>query len=286
MIETSQLPMDSDGGSLRGIAVRINGDSRGGITRLLSPSSWGELLKPFVFLDYFELHADSMAGFQPHPHSGIATHTTFLDGGMSYGDSTGMSGTMSPGTIEWMQAGRGVWHWGKPSPGSFCRGYQLWIALPPELELSEAMSQHVPPDKIDTDGKVRVLLGQYGSLRSPIQVPLPITYLHVRLSDGETWKYTPQSQHNVAWLAIHTGRIRVPGATLERELAIFHEGNSPIELRAQGVAEFVIGSALKHRYPLLCGPSSVHTSPESLRQGLANIEALASRPAVLAATRE
>ena len=90
----------------RGITQTRNFRS-GPITRLISPDDLGETVKPFVFLDYFELNPEALAGFRPHPHSGIATHTTFLGGGMSYGDSTGKKGSLSTGSIEWMQAGGG-----------------------------------------------------------------------------------------------------------------------------------------------------------------------------------
>ena len=68
-----------------------------------------------------------------------------------------------------------------------------------------------------------------------------------------------------------------PAPLLKRGLAIFEEGNSPIEMYAAGNAELVIGSAVKHPYALVCGPSSVHTSRETLQRGLSNIEALRPR---------
>ena len=38
----------------RAIARRTRGRTHGSITRLMSPSDFGELLKPFVFLDLFD----------------------------------------------------------------------------------------------------------------------------------------------------------------------------------------------------------------------------------------
>ena len=256
--------------------AHVAGFRRGPISGLIRPHVLGEKLKPFVFLDYFELDPETLPGFRPHPHSGIATHTTFLGGGMEYGDSTGKKGSIFGGSIEWMQSGAGVWHWGKPNPGIRSSGYQLWVALPPALELSPAKSQFIEGPLIETDGTARILLGRYGDLRSLIQADLQMTYLHVRLKDGQRWTYRPDREHDVAWLAVNEGRLQLAGATLERELAIFEDGNSTIEVQAAGDAELVIGSAVKHSYPLVCGPSSVHTSEETLRRGLATIEALGS----------
>ena len=59
------------------------------MTRLMSPGDLGGLVKPFVFLDYFEFRGFKSDGGPVHPHSGIATHTTLLQGSLVYGDSTG-----------------------------------------------------------------------------------------------------------------------------------------------------------------------------------------------------
>src|SRR5579862_1322518 len=93
----------------RAIAYRTRGHGRGPITRLMSPGDLGELVKPFVFLDHFELDGASDGGVV-HPHSGIATHTTLLEGDMRYADSTGKSGELHAGSVEWTRAGGGVWH--------------------------------------------------------------------------------------------------------------------------------------------------------------------------------
>lgn len=118
--------------STRAIQYRTPGHRAGPIVRMMSPGDLGEHLKPFVFLDLFELTAADHRGFMPHPHSGIATLTAFFKGSMTYGDTTGKRGSMSEGSVEWMRAGSGVWHAGEPSPGSDIKGFQLWVALPPE----------------------------------------------------------------------------------------------------------------------------------------------------------
>jgi redox-sensitive bicupin YhaK (pirin superfamily) len=66
--------------------------------------------------------------FGIHPHSGIATLTTVLRGGLAYEDTTGKSGEVHAGGLEWMRAGNGVWHDGGPLPGDALRAYQLWVA--------------------------------------------------------------------------------------------------------------------------------------------------------------
>jgi redox-sensitive bicupin YhaK (pirin superfamily) len=255
----------------RAVVEVTAGHTHGPITRLMSPGDLGELVKPFVFLDYFETSDSAGPRMPDHPHSGIATHTTLLEGSVDYRDSTGKSGRLSPGSIEWMQAGGGVWHGGALVPGETTRGYQLWIALPAPLELLPAQSQYLAPSAIVTDGRLRVLLGSHGSLRSPIADVGAMTYLHVRLQDGETWKYQPPILHDVAWLAVNEGVVHVAGASIARRMAVFEEGDGTLELRAEGATELVLGSAVKHPYPLVCGSYSVHTSEQALALGEAGI---------------
>nr|WP_330211998.1 pirin family protein [Pseudomonas sp. Z18(2022)] len=242
----------------------------------------GEHLKPFVFLDLFEFSHSGDRGFVPHPHSGIATLTAFFEGHMTYGDTTGKRGAMANESVEWMRAGSGVWHAGEPSPGSLMRGFQLWVALPPHLELAPAESLYFEADRIERDGPARILLGNYQGKESPIPAPASITYLHVRLADGERWSYHPAPDHEIAWLATNAGKLETGGLVLERELAVFAEGRGAIDIVAQGKAEFVIGSAAKHPYPLVNGSSSVHTSAAALAEGERTIASLQRSPAFAA----
>jgi redox-sensitive bicupin YhaK (pirin superfamily) len=274
MIASSISALRSRG---RRVVHVTSGHTHGPITRLMSPGDIGELVKPFVFLDYFEAPSQGAPRMADHPHSGIATHTTLLQGKVGYRDSTGKSGTLSPGSVEWMQAGGGVWHGGDlvPDAGDTVRGYQLWVALPASLEHLPATSEYLEPSAIATDGRARVLLGSHGTLRSPIADVSPMTYLHVRLEDGEVWRYAPPIEHGVAWLAVNAGKLHVPGATIARQMAIFEEGGGALELRAEGATELVLGSATKHPYPLVCGSYSVHTSEQALVLGEAGIRRVA-----------
>jgi redox-sensitive bicupin YhaK (pirin superfamily) len=260
----------------RGVVQLTAGHAHGPVTRLMSPGDIGELVKPFVFFDYFEAASSGAPQMADHPHSGIATHTTLLQGSVGYRDSTGKSGTLRAGSVEWMQAGGGVWHGGDLRPGEPVRGYQLWVALPAALELQPAFSRYLDPEAIESDGRVRVLLGSQGKLRSPIADVSRLAYLHVRLQDGEAWRYQPPVGHNVAWLAVNDGKLHVGGTVVARRMAVFEEGDGALELRAEGPTEFVLGSAAKHPHPLVCGSYSVHTSEHALALGETGIRKVAS----------
>src|SRR6202043_756521 len=262
---------------LRRIAFRTSGRQHGPITRLVSPSDIGELIKPFVFLDRAEVAPRPEPLFGIHPHSGIATLTTVLRGGLAYEDTTGKKGSVPTGGLEWMKAGNGVWHDGGPTPGEPLRAFQLWGALPPSEENAPPESQYIAPDAVQEEGPVRVILGRYGRASSPIRAPAGINYFHVGLKDGEKWRYAPPAGHSVAWLSVDEGRLRSSEAIHAGQLAVFEETGGAIELQADGVTSFVIGSAIKHPHPLVLGKYSVHTNAAALAQGEGEIRRIGQR---------
>ncbi|WP_246327118.1 pirin family protein [Burkholderia guangdongensis] len=243
----------------------------GPVNRLFSPGDLGTLLKPFVFLDYFELPARARTAFSMHPHSGIATTTILLEGEVRYEDTTGATGVMSAGGVEWMNAGGGVWHDGRPVGHGPVRGYQLWVALPRERELAEPESQYLSADSIPRVGPARVILGQYQGVRSPVAAPPGINYLHVRLSARQAWTYTPPAGHEIAWVSVQHGALQAGGQRISAELAVFSESAGALVFTAHEDAEFVLASAIPHPHELSLGYYSVHTSDDALRAGEARI---------------
>jgi redox-sensitive bicupin YhaK (pirin superfamily) len=263
--------------AVRQIARRTRGHSHGPITRLMSPSDFGQLLKPFVFLDLFDNKGLPFKGFGLHPHSGIATLTYIAEGSVSYEDTNGATGLLLAGGVEWMQAGGGVWHGGGAGQPGRARGFQLWVALPPKLELGPSVSLYQSPEAIQQDGPARVLLGRYGSATSAIEAPSPINYLAVRLREGQRWRYQPPAGHTVLWVALGAGAVTVPDELRHGDLAAFEPSDEAVEFVAQSDVEFVVGSAVRHEHDLVLGYYSVHTSADALRAGEARISAIRGR---------
>ena len=259
------------------VAKRTRGQSHGPITRLMSPSDFGRLLKPFVFLDLIDNRGRPFSGFGLHPHSGIATLTYIAEGSVRYEDTNGATGLLPAGGLEWMRAGGGVWHGGGAGEPGRTRGFQLWIALPPELELGSSESVYLAPGVIPTDGPACVLVGSYGTATSSIKAPSPMNYLAVRLKAGERWSYQPPAGHTVLWTAIGMGSVLVPDELHQGELMAFRPSSAAIEFATQSDAEFVLGSAIPHNYGLVLGSHSVHTNSEALREAEARISAIQTR---------
>jgi redox-sensitive bicupin YhaK (pirin superfamily) len=257
--------------------ARTSGRTHGPVTRVVSPSDIGELIKPFVFLDHFDTVPSQGSLFPMHPHSGIATLTVLLSGDLRYEDTTGAAGTLAGGSIEWMRAGNGVWHDASPASQTLFRGYQLWLALPPQLENGPAQSQYLPSQAVPVIGPARLVLGTYAGMRSPVDSPEGVNVLHVRLDEGEHWKYTPPPGHDVAWVHVDRGTLRAAGERLHDELAVFDSNDDALAFEAEQATEFLIGSAVRHPHDLVLGYYSVHTSAEALRRGETEIARIGSQ---------
>ena len=254
-------------GTQRPIIHRTSGQTHGPITRLASPGDLGKVLKPFVFVDLFDNGGQGFRGFGLHPHSGIATLTYMAEGSTSYEDTNGARGLLTAGGVEWMRAGHGVWHGGGAGEPGPARGFQLWVALPPHLELGPSVSLYQGSDEVAVAGPARVLLGSHDGASSAIESPSEINYLAVRLAPGERWRYIPPAGHEVLWIAVGNGAVRTPDRVRRSELAVFAPGEGAVEFVAETDTEFMLGSAVPHPHDLVLGYYSVHTSAEALAKG-------------------
>lgn len=263
----------------RPIEARTRGQQHGFIRRMVSPGDpISERIKPFVFLDFIDAPVAAGTGFGWHPHSGIATLTYALDADLAYEDTAGQQGLVQATGLEWMRAGGGTWHQGRIHPhGPRVTAFQLWLALPPELENGPAEGIDVAPEAVPQLGNVRVLLGRYGDSSNPIPPPSPLLYLDVVLAGGESWTFQPPRDHSVAWLFVYRGEVLVAGDAVGQELAVLESGEGAVVIKALETCRLLLGSAVPHHHPLVLGSHSVHTSREALALGVAQIQAVGER---------
>ena len=98
----------------------------------------------------------------------------------------------------------------RPGDSGRARGFQLWLALPPEQELGPMENVYLAPDAVARNGPARVLVGAHGGVASTLQFPTSLNYLVLRLSAGQSWRYQPPIDHAVGWVAVSKGRASCP----------------------------------------------------------------------------
>lgn len=86
---------------------------------------------PFVLL--VEDFIEPQDGYHDHPHRGLETVTFVLSGELEHGDHLGNRGVSLPDDVQWMTAGSGIVHGGRPANGTTVHALQLWLNLPEAL---------------------------------------------------------------------------------------------------------------------------------------------------------
>jgi redox-sensitive bicupin YhaK (pirin superfamily) len=153
---------------------------------------------PFVLLDHIypttlkENQPRTPTGEFAHPHRGIATVSYVLSGSLTHVDSRGNQGIVRAGGLHWLKAGNGILHEEQPfatsEQGSVFHAVQFWINLPALVKQEEPayvalQAEEVPEIVLPANaGTLRVLVGEFGSTASPLQVFSKQVIFHVRLN--------------------------------------------------------------------------------------------------------
>ena len=262
--------------SIRGMPTSDGAGVR--LTRVIGTPSLPEL-DPFLMLDEFgtDRAEDYIAGFPDHPHRGFETVTYMLDGRMRHKDNHGNEGLLTPGSVQWMTAGRGLVHSEMPEQESGrMRGFQLWVNLPARDKMSEPRYQEFAPERIPqlapAEGvSVKVIAGTVGLVTGPIQQPAtdPV-YLDISLSAGTAWSYGLPEGHN-AFAYVFEGEVWLgegeDARTVELQQLAVLGGGSELQMRAGGEgARLIVVAGRPLREPVARhGPFVMNTREELMQ---------------------
>lgn len=176
-----------------------------------------EMLDPFLMLDEFrsDQAGDYLAGFPNHPHRGFETVTYMLAGRMRHGDNQGNSGLLTPGSVQWMTAGRGIVHSEMPEQeDGLMWGFQLWVNLPAADKMTAPRYQDIAPERIpqcttDSGAQVRVIAGRFEDAQGPVDAAATApVYLDVALPAGSRQSLPVPAGHN-AFVYVFEGEVAV-----------------------------------------------------------------------------
>ena len=187
------------GRTIAGIVNSIETLEGGGfLVRRPFPKASFSDFDPFLLLDEMgpmEVAPGEAKGAPDHPHRGFETVTYLLSGEMEHKDSSGHTGRLRSGDVQWMTAGSGVVHAEMPSAefmrtGGRMHGFQLWVNLPQRDKMIKPRYQEIPstqiPKATSADGlvNVSVIAGEAMGAKAVIETLTPIIYLHYRLEPG------------------------------------------------------------------------------------------------------
>ena len=177
---------------------------------------------PFVFIDHMGpacLEDHQNLDVPPHPHIGLSTLTYLLEGAIHHRDSLGNSIEILPGAVNWMTAGKGIRHSERTpqrlrSKDKFLHGFQLWIALPKELEESNPTFNHTPasdiPHWIYEGVHYKLIAGKIKDIESPVPVHSPMYFLEIKSNETKTVAIGDQLYGETA-LYVLKGEVEIEG---------------------------------------------------------------------------
>ncbi len=251
----------------------------GGGFKVRRPAAMGSLMSPFLLLDEMgptDYGPGEAVGAPWHPHRGFETVTYLLAGEMEHEDSVGSKGTLSPGDVQWMTAGKGIIHSEMPTSkmiakGGLIHGFQIWVNLLAKDKMIEPRYQEISSNESNIAQKegvwARVIAGECLGVESSIDTMIPITMIHVKMDKGSKLEKSLQDDLN-CMIYVFKGSIDIGWMTVDDgSLALLSKG-STIEVKAREESEYLILAGPEINEPIArYGPFVMNTQQE-IRQAI------------------
>ena len=174
---------------------------------------------PFTFIDHMgpvALGNGKYMDVDQHPHTGLSTLTYLFEGEIAHKDSTGANQIITPGDVGFMTSGKAVTHTERTPAqlrngnGFTMHGYQVWVALPKELEDMEPNFQFIPKEELPSwkDGQTQYTLvaGTGFGRQSPLKVHSPLFMLKIESPEEQTIKINGELEGEIA-IVVVTGSV-------------------------------------------------------------------------------
>ena len=237
---------------------------------------------------FFMMDINSKVDFSPretprgvgvHPHRGFETVTIAYHGKVAHHDSTGNSGVIGEGDVQWMTAASGILHkeyheMEFSKKGGPFQMIQLWVNLPAKDKMSTPKYQAITNDQLGKyqlpheGGIVEVIAGEFKGVKGAASTFTQIEMYNARLKKGASVTFDLPSTFNTGILVVE-GEIKVNGekATADNFILFKNEGEIiSIQADEDSVAFVISGEPINE--PIAAyGPFLMNTH-EELEQAL------------------
>ncbi|MGE5406299.1 MAG: pirin family protein [Methanosarcina sp.] len=235
-------------------------------------------MSPFFLLDYGSRHyfqpTEKPRGVSVHPHRGFETVTIAYHGSIAHNDSSGNSGVIKQGDVQWMTAGSGILHKEYHEieftrNGGDMQMAQIWVNLPASHKMSPPKYQAIESGAItkfmlDNGSSIDVIAGEYKGVRGPASTFTPMNMFNARIKAGTKADFNFSSSYNCGMLVIE-GEIIVNGSEeipADHFIYFGHEGeNIVIEAISDSIVMVLSGEPINE--PIVShGPFLMNTEEE------------------------
>lgn len=262
------------------IPARPASDGDGVKIKRIAGAQLNSIIDPFLMLDEINSDdaADYIGGFPEHPHRGMETITYMKAGRMRHRDHMGNEGVISAGDVQWMTAGRGVFHSEMPEQeAGLLHGFQLWLNLPAKEKLKPAAYQDIKiemiPNLISEDGsKVSVIAGEVKVNQNILHGVLPEmttkpVLMDVLLSANAEFELSFNSEYS-ALVYVYKGSLVEEEIIEKGTMAVFYPGEKLVLKAVEQGAELLVLSGKPLKEPIVQYGPFVMNTREEINQAL------------------
>jgi redox-sensitive bicupin YhaK (pirin superfamily) len=239
-------------------------------------------IDPFLGVDHAWMSAPT---FPPHPHAGFsAVSYLFMDSeiGVNNRDSLGNRNLILPGGLHWTASGSGIVHEEVPAQtGKTVHMLQIFVNLAQEKQHIAPFALSLAPQDVPVvqlpGVEIRVPLGSFGVLHSPLLPPTEVTLLDISIENG-TELTLPVSAGHTAFIMPIYGTLSVDDLDFDSDtprLPVFsaQAGAQSVTLRAKnGGAKAVFFSGMPLHQPVFWGGSMALATAEALAAAVSDYE--------------
>jgi quercetin 2,3-dioxygenase len=211
-------------------------------------------MSPFFLLDYGSKWTFPPSaipkGVGVHPHRGFETVTVAYHGSVAHHDSTGNSGVIREGDVQWMTAGSGVLHKEYHEKefsrkGGLMQMVQLWVNLPAKYKMVAPKYQAIENSMMarfvldENKSFVEIIAGEYMGIRGPATTNSPVNLFNARLKQGSGAAFSFGSGSNSGMLVVE-GEIKVNGTKTAPEDNFILFGHEGTDILIEALKESII----------------------------------------------
>ncbi|MCB9256697.1 MAG: pirin family protein [Chitinophagales bacterium] len=241
-----------------------------------------ERMNPFIMMDYNSKFvfppSKKPKGVGVHPHRGFETVTIAYKGKVAHHDSSGNSGVIGEGEVQWMTAASGILHKeyheeNFSKEGGEFQMVQLWVNLPARYKMSKPKYQGITRKDLvsvaleNNAGFVEIIAGEFDGKKGPAESFTPIHMYNLHLEKDGVTKLSFNENYNTLLLVIE-GSITINEAikaTSDQLVLMANDGeNFSIEAKEKSIVLVLSGEAL-HEPIAAHGPFVMNNQREILQ---------------------
>ena len=227
--------------------IRVRKSAERGLTVI----DWLHSQHSFSFGEYFDpaqmhwgplrvINEDVVApgaGFPTHPHRDMEIVTWVLEGRLAHKDSTGKAEFITPGELQRMSAGTGIYHSEfNASETERVHLLQIWL-LPGQTGLKPGYEQKSFAP-VELQGRLRLVASPDGR-DNAVTIHQDAEIYAGRFAAGETAQITPKPGR-VQWVQVARGTATLNGVVLAQGDGAAISGEESLKIAANDAAELLV----------------------------------------------